>query len=243
MEAKTVYKGVLSLFSYPNKYQLKNQFVFAWESDFLCQTSSGYFVEVEVKVSVADYKKDFQKQKHKLFERLHAKKTHFVENLGSDSYSGDIICKFKTGELKINKPNYRNRHWFYNTWMVHRIVELRAGCTRIKIHDLRTEKIPHRFYFAVPEGMNVTVPAYAGLIRVSEHGNAIIEKQAPFIHKNPLQLSHILLDKYYHKFGHMLTEMDYRTEYFKAQDKLIETNFRLAQLENEINTLKEMHSA
>lgn len=43
-------------------YVIANLFVFTWESDFLLKTKSGYWYEVEVKISRADFKND---RKHK----------------------------------------------------------------------------------------------------------------------------------------------------------------------------------
>ena len=47
------------------KYYMHNLYVFGWESDFLLKTRSDYWYEYEIKISVADFKKDFIKeQKH-----------------------------------------------------------------------------------------------------------------------------------------------------------------------------------
>lgn len=47
------------------KYVVNNLHVFIWESDFAACTRSGYWHEVEVKVSRADFFKDFKKkEKH-----------------------------------------------------------------------------------------------------------------------------------------------------------------------------------
>ena len=43
-------------------YAIANLFVFGWESDFLLKTKAGYWYEVEVKISRADFKND---RKHK----------------------------------------------------------------------------------------------------------------------------------------------------------------------------------
>lgn len=48
------------------KYVLNNLYVYNWESDFLAITKSWYVYEVEVKISVSDFKNDFSKtEKHK----------------------------------------------------------------------------------------------------------------------------------------------------------------------------------
>lgn len=44
------------------KYYMHNLYVFGWESDFLLKTRSEYWYEYEIKISVADFKKDFIKE-------------------------------------------------------------------------------------------------------------------------------------------------------------------------------------
>lgn len=43
-------------------HKLKNAYVFEWESDFFCISTSGYVYEVEIKVSKADFNADFKKR-------------------------------------------------------------------------------------------------------------------------------------------------------------------------------------
>ena len=63
------------------KYIVENLYVFDWESDMLIKTRSGYWYEVECKISLADFKNDF-KHKWKKHELL------------------------KTGDEKHRRPNY-----------------------------------------------------------------------------------------------------------------------------------------
>jgi hypothetical protein len=52
-------------------YKLQNVFIWNWESDFFCVTSSGYTVEVEVKISKSDFKADAKKeQKHFMLKNI-----------------------------------------------------------------------------------------------------------------------------------------------------------------------------
>lgn len=62
-------------------YIVENLYVFDWESDMLIKTRSGYWYEVECKISLADFKNDFKnkRQKHELL---------------------------KTGDEKHRRPNY-----------------------------------------------------------------------------------------------------------------------------------------
>lgn len=50
------------------KYIVYNLYVFGWESDFLFCTQSGYWYEIEIKVSLSDFKNDFKKEKYRLLE-------------------------------------------------------------------------------------------------------------------------------------------------------------------------------
>lgn len=44
------------------KYLTQNLFVFEWESDYLAKTKAGYWYEVEIKISISDFKHDFKKR-------------------------------------------------------------------------------------------------------------------------------------------------------------------------------------
>lgn len=52
------------------KYIVENLYVFDWENDMLIKTRSGYWYEVECKISLADFKNDFthKRQKHELLK-------------------------------------------------------------------------------------------------------------------------------------------------------------------------------
>lgn len=60
--------SVLNRFYKTNpKYLISNLYVFDWESDYLALTNSGYWYEVEVKISRADFFADFKKkEKHEV---------------------------------------------------------------------------------------------------------------------------------------------------------------------------------
>ena len=52
-------------------YRLSNVFIYAWESDFFCVSTSGYAIEVEVKISKSDFKADFKKvDKHRYLNEI-----------------------------------------------------------------------------------------------------------------------------------------------------------------------------
>lgn len=55
--------------SNPN-YIVENLYVFGWESDMLIKTRSGYWYEVECKISLSDFRNDFthKRKKHEMLE-------------------------------------------------------------------------------------------------------------------------------------------------------------------------------
>lgn len=69
INAKYVQERVGKLFE-NHEHHFHNRYIFGrdWESDFFSVTKTGYCYEVEVKISKSDYKADFEKFKHKLFE-------------------------------------------------------------------------------------------------------------------------------------------------------------------------------
>lgn len=68
IDAQDVQQALSKRFS-DHKYILFNSFIFDWESDYLSVNESHYIYEVEIKVSLSDYKKDFVKtEKHLLLE-------------------------------------------------------------------------------------------------------------------------------------------------------------------------------
>lgn len=60
------------------KYVLNNLYVYNWESDFLAITNSWYAYEIEVKISVSDFKNDFNKSKKHI--ALSSGKAEFIPN-------------------------------------------------------------------------------------------------------------------------------------------------------------------
>lgn len=54
-------------------YLLNNVYMFNWESDLFAISTSGYVVEIEVKISRSDFFADFKKAKHALFNTFQDK--------------------------------------------------------------------------------------------------------------------------------------------------------------------------
>ena len=70
------------------RYVAENLFVFKWESDFLFKTRSGYWYEVEIKISFSDFKNDAKNKKEK-FEILETGyiKGHFFRSTRPNYFS------------------------------------------------------------------------------------------------------------------------------------------------------------
>lgn len=89
------------------QYVCENLYVFGWESDMLIKTRSGYWYEIECKISLADFKHDFTKEeKHTTLQRgerfYSCKKVVYIEE-GSINVGKWHEC----GEWKpARRPNY-----------------------------------------------------------------------------------------------------------------------------------------
>lgn len=155
------------------EYKLFNSYLYAWECDFFAISSSGYAVEVEVKVSRSDFFADFKKEeKHRLFNNH--KKTVIVES----KYPFQPFLR-RRQELSIDGEFMIGDHsqvYFCNP----------------------ANRLPNKFYYAVPRDLIslAEVPPYAGLFYYQ--GGMLTEvKRAPFLHKVINDKKDTLLQKYY----------------------------------------------
>ncbi len=197
-----------------HQYILPNTYVFNWESDLFSVTKSGNVYEVEMKISKADYKKDFEKEKHHLFRSNVQGKSHHITGHPAHRYEWSVarvIGKFSYQEVTWQHPkgytrDYRTADYvtgYGNSFIQRKEVEILAPCTKIVIKPLSDILCPNRFYYASPPGIISVdnLPPYAGLIHVDKEKDAYIVKQAPFIHKRPLlggRLTSILLEKFWY---------------------------------------------
>lgn len=133
-------KAVHNYFAGDYKYCLKNGFVFRydWESDYFCVNKEGYSFEIEVKISKADFKNDFKKEKHKLFldkdtKRLVPNRFYYavprglIKETDLPPYAGLIIVDGSHATIEkrapfINKKKHDFRKHlcdkFYYNWML-----------------------------------------------------------------------------------------------------------------------------
>ena len=157
------------------RYLCENTYVYNWESDVFFVTKAGYSVEVEIKVSKQDFKRDFEKAKHKLLAN------HKASRLVMKDYEGPFGDQF-----------HGERRWE------------NARCTRVNILDNEQviKKIPNRFYFAMPEGLvePSEIPTYCGVLWVNGDGqiDANRYRVAPALHRLCQNHSQVLLDRFYY---------------------------------------------
>ena len=162
-----------------------NAYIFRhdWESDFYFQTREGVHIEVEIKISRGDFKKDASKyKKHKILEGVATKgmiQIPFVENK-----------RFRPASPQANEEY----------WSEH--APLTGQSMRIGWFDLLKDPLPNKFYYAAPAGLLKIeeIPDYAGLIEVNA-GIATIKKRAPVIHKKNFNLDRAILLKYYWRYA------------------------------------------
>jgi hypothetical protein len=161
-------------------YKLQNTFIYQWESDFFCISSSGYAIEVEVKLSKSDFRADFKKsQKHK------------------------ILSNYFNGKKFMCIPGSTSHYAYINGKLEHTQTET----TQVAFLE---PYAPNKFYYCCPENiiLKTDIPDYAGLLYLIEkpfkvsdveyrHVTVKEVKTAKFLHKNKLDLSKKLLSKYY----------------------------------------------
>lgn len=98
-----IYDGC-RLFLNNNDYILNNVFIFDWESDLFAITKSEYSIEIEVKISRADFRADFKKKKHEWIESLMNGNAYF-QHERRDFGGSNNSCSVGWKDLKQSIPN------------------------------------------------------------------------------------------------------------------------------------------
>lgn len=183
VKSKDIYDSLIKMFD-NHRYVCLNTYVFnGYESDFLSITAdkNQYIYEIEVKVSVADFKKDFESKgrKHKLMDNSSA---NFITIGGSES-------DFPNSEKDLKGKDF---------------LRIQQGsCCPVSFMTPK-DCLPNRFYFATPKGLlrPDMIPRYAGLIEVDIVNGvpkAVVVKKAQILHKqnNFSKIKGTLLDKFW----------------------------------------------
>jgi len=202
MTAKFIQERLERLFN-NHEYILRNAYIFDWESDLFSVTKTGTVYETEIKVSRSDFRADFEKEKHKLFEN-HRRGIYQIkaEQENTDRWGADLNMELWYGPARMYEAYPHCRQKWVNS---------------------EAFFIPNRFYFATPPGLlaGLKLPSYAGLIECGEDGHPIIVKSAPFMHKRPLlaeeKMKSILLDKFHWLAVRQRYELDRVFKYHRFQ--------------------------
>lgn len=164
------------------RYFMDNLYVFSWESDKLIETKTGYIYEFEIKISKADFKNDFKNKVDK----------HVI--LGWKKDSGQVYLPSFLKKCEEMEERAKNSP--------RSIYTIGYRQDNEKYFRIERYKRPNKFYYAVPEGLiePEEVPAYAGLIWVTNKGGLIEKKKAPYIHKDKYNDAELKLGEkfYYH---------------------------------------------
>ena len=152
------------------KYIVENLYVFDWESDMLIKTRSGYWYEVECKISFADFKNDFKHkwQKHELLKT-------------GEWHPLTFVCR-ETDEKALSKYESYPGYHIENTG--------KAWNIYIKGQDISKgeHRRPNYFYYCVPWYLSGKVlpllPDYAGLLVLAEDGKLKEVKQVLSLHQH-----------------------------------------------------------
>lgn len=152
-----------------------NIYLFDWESDFVSVTKTGYVHEFEIKVSVADFKKDSEKTGR-----------HQVLATGSREPTRD-------------EHHLRDRYLQPNPapW-----VKTRVDAIPGLVHGQVFAARPNYFWYVTPENLVAAtdIPQHAGLLHISVSGNMTAVKEAPVLHKDkitPQQRDKLIVSCYY----------------------------------------------
>lgn len=168
-------------------YIVENLYVFDWESDMLIKTRSGYWYEVECKISLADFKNDFKnkRQKHELLKT-------------GEWHSLTFVCR-ETDEKALSK--YEPFHDYHiekvgKAWNIYR---------ESQEVSKRAHRRPNYFYYCVPWYLSAKVypllPDYAGLIVLKADGKLNEIKQAHCLHLQKYTDEELkLCDKFYYAY-------------------------------------------
>lgn len=155
---KLIQSIIRSKFFNSSKYIIENLYFFAstWESDVFILKNNGYIIEVEIKISVSDFKADVKK-----------------------------TVKHETLVNGIYKPN--------------------------------------KFFYCVPESLvdKIDIPKYAGLLVVSTTKGIYTHKEAPFLHKNKLDVDGKIAQKMYNRWRSQVIENIRLTEKIKNLKRVI----------------------
>lgn len=201
------------------KYILENLYVFNWESDFLVKTRSGYWYEVECKISLADFKNDF----------VHKWQKHELMKTGV-WYTAIFLCR-TNDEKELSK--YEPYQGYYiqkedKAWNVY---------IRQQSPNQALRRSPNYFSYCVPwylgDKVLPLIPEYVGLIVLTEDGKLNEIKTPKKLHTEKYTDEELkLCEKFYYAYRN-----------WKENSERIRNDKEIKRLRNEISFLKAEHRA
>jgi hypothetical protein len=162
--------------------------------------------------------KTIQKNLEKRFDSGNIKYTVGNLYLFKDDWETDFLVVQKSGycyeiEIKISRSDFlndfkkKNKHLILNegVYMKKKYRYHADQVTKKKISEQYYSPTewkfrPNKFYYCVPEGLIKAeeVPDYAGLMYVCSYGVVTTIKEAKFLHKEKIELTKKLCDKFYY---------------------------------------------
>lgn len=205
MTEKLIQKALLKNF-HSHQYKFTNVYYFQNESDWLSFLPSGFCYEVEVKISRADFKKDFSKPRHEIHKKNNSGQKYYIQRNGLERKSNPSWEMCKAFPDLIESREYRT--YSRRSSMAMEVSYYMNISSQIEIREVKNKTLPNKFFYAVPEGLVSTeeVPDYAGLLYVKPDLTIQKVKDGKFIHKDKLAPERVF-QKTYNTYERKLYEI------------------------------------
>jgi hypothetical protein len=162
--------------------------------------------------------KTIQKNLEKRFDSGNIKYTAGNLYLFKEDWETDFLVVQKSGycyeiEIKISRSDFlndfkkKNKHLILNEgiymkkkYRYHNDPETKKRISEQYYTPVEWKFRPNKFYYCVPEGLIRVgeVPDYAGLMYVNSYGVVTTIKEPRFLHKEKIELTKKLCDKFYY---------------------------------------------
>lgn len=196
MTEKSIQKALFKKFQ-SHLYKFVNVYYFDNESDWLSFLPSGFCYEIEIKISRADFKKDFLKPRHEIHTKNNSGSKYYIQRNGLERIIDPSWELCKAFPELVESQEYR-------TYSRRSPMHMEVRCyfnlsSKIEIREVKNQSLPNKFFYAVPEGLVKVeeVPDYAGLLYVKENGEIQKVKDGKFIHKEFLKPEKVFQKTYY----------------------------------------------
>jgi hypothetical protein len=155
-------------FNSNHDHKFENVFVHDWEADMFSVTSSSYAYEIEVKVSISDFKADFKKPKHHLFKKR--KQSHVVIPAG-DGWIMDKGIEMRFSRIDVKQVGHKTMPNVFYYACPYGLISAMDIPDYAGLIYCSKEHYPATYHKVI--------------------------KKAPYLHKDPFNAKTMLFDKYY----------------------------------------------